>query len=266
MASSCRHFPFIIFLALSFSLHAHGRDTQFFSKLTNNNNNGNAQESDVQVPNKSEPQSLSQNEPEPNFVPDTQNGYGLYGHESGQLPPSATTSTPYAGATNYHPYKTQPGGPYRVYTTSNSDNHHNRNYYSNKDSYETSDPQPQGMSDTRFMHRGYATRPSNNNYYNGGGGGGDAAATNTRNYYYGGGGGGNGNGYNRQQEGMSDTRFLENGRYYYDVKNDENYGRGYGNSRGFEYKKGYYGNNQNSYEYNQNQEEFEEGSQDEFEP
>lgn len=72
------------------------------------------------------------------------------------------------------------------------------------------------------------------------------------------------NEYEKNQYGMSDTRFLENGRYYYDVNaNNNNYrfetGKGskqrygsYGNTNQMNkyHTKGYYGNNESPSEYN----------------
>ncbi|XP_058095793.1 protein E6-like [Magnolia sinica] len=72
------------------------------------------------------------------------------------------------------------------------------------------------------------------------------------------------NEYDNQKYGMSDTRFLENGRYFYDIKADTNYRNGYdsvmGNRGGYRPTRvgptnqynygGYYGNNENAYEYN----------------
>ncbi|XP_057463914.1 protein E6-like [Actinidia eriantha] len=169
---------------------------------------------------------VSKQEQEPSFIPDTQNGYGLYGHESGQFPPTTTrttTSLPYT-------------------TTTTNKNNNNNNYYNN----EAYVSDPQGMSDTRFGDKAYTTPTNNNdnnNYYHG-----------ANNYY-------NtqqqpNNYYNTQKQGMSDTRFLENGKYYYD-----------GHANGYKYNnKGHYGNfNENSYEQYQNSMEgYQQQNQEEF--
>ncbi|GFS46337.1 hypothetical protein Acr_00g0101550 [Actinidia rufa] len=195
---------------------------QFFSKVTTTNNN-NAKET-IEVPNK-EQGYVTKQEQEPSFIPDTQNGYGIYGHESGQFPPTTTKTT------TALPYTTP--------------NNNNNNYYYHNEAY-VSDPQ--GMSDTRFIGKAYTTTAAaannnndNNNYYNG-----------ANNYY-------NtqqqpNNYYNTQKQGMSDTRYLENGKYYYD-----------GNVKGYN-KKGYYGNfNENSYEQYQNSMEgYQQQNQEEF--
>ncbi|KAE8730342.1 hypothetical protein F3Y22_tig00003041pilonHSYRG01400 [Hibiscus syriacus] len=53
----------------------------------------------------------------------------------------------------------------------------------------------------------------------------------------------NNNGYETERQGMSDTRFVEGGKYYHDVKNDNYYPTGYEYSSSYEASKngGYYG-------------------------
>lgn len=277
MAPSAKHFPFLLFFALlSSSLHSHARESYFFNKATAAATNNNAKETIVEeaMPNKSNVQ-----EQDPNFIPDsTQSGYGLYGtnqpseiesfepyttaassnnnnyykNEAVNDPQgvsdtrfmdrsytttTATSGTPYT-ATNL-PYKTESGESYPT-TTINDNN--NNNYY-NKEAY-VSDPH-EGMShDTRFMDRGYTT----------------TAAASSNN--------GGGRNYITQQQGMSDTRFLENGRYYYDINSEENYRNGYQNSRRVNHNnRGYYGNyNGNSMEGYQNQDDQFQESEAEYVP
>ena len=251
MAPSLKHFPFLLLLILfSSSLQIHARDSQFFSKVTNPNNNNNNVKEESQLPNKEELESkqLKEQEQEPTFVPDTQEGYGLYGHGSGQLPPSTTGNNI----------------PYAEYSNNN-----NNNYYYNKNSYNA---KQQGLKDTVLYDTGYTTMSNRNNYYNGDNVYSSSSSNNNNNNN-------NNNGYNTKQQGMSDTRFLENGRYYYDLNSEKNYRNEYENSR-TEYSRneynnrGYYGNNnnnENSYEFDnsmegyQNQEQYQE-SQDEFVP
>ncbi|GFZ03017.1 hypothetical protein Acr_15g0016250 [Actinidia rufa] len=271
------------------SLHAHARDGQFFDKVTTPAT-ANPKET-VEVPNKEPP--LSKQEQDPNFIPDTQNGYGLYGQESDQLTPTTPTNLP-STASNL-PYKTESEKAYyyydkQAYVTkpqgmsdtrfmdrgyTNNNNYYNSN---NKQAYVTN---PQGMSDTRFMDRGYTT---NNNYNNN-----------------------NNQAYVTNPQGMSDTRFMDRG-YTTTTptttttnNNNNNYyikkgytarhchrqllqwcqqlqsptsRHEYGSSQGVDnYNKGYYGNsyNENSYVENnsmegyQNQEQFQE-DQEEFVP
>ncbi|XP_057498209.1 protein E6-like isoform X1 [Actinidia eriantha] len=272
MAASAKHFSFLFCLALFSTLHAHARDSQFFSKVTTPTTTttpaaiANPNEK-VEFPNNEPP--LSKQEQEPNFIPDTQNGYGLYSQETDQFPPTTTTN-PASTASNL-PYKTEYEQPYdddkQAYVTKPqgmSDARFMDRGYTNNNNKRAYVTNPQGMSDTRFMDRGYTTSTNNNNYYMNKGY--NTAATD--NYYNG------GHNYNPQQQGMSDTRFLENGRYFYDIQSENNYNNGYGSSRGVDnYNKGYYGNsyNENSYVVNnsmegyQNQEQYQEG-QEEYVP
>ncbi|KAL6961807.1 hypothetical protein U1Q18_010611 [Sarracenia purpurea var. burkii] len=333
MAPSSNQFPLFFFLLpliFSSSHLIHARESQIFSKVTTSNA--------MEVPNKVKEQPLSNQDQEPSFIPDAQNGYGLYGHDSGQLPPITTTVPPYTTTTNL-PSKLQPQKPFTtVAATITSDDH---NYYNKEAAAYVTDPQgmsdttstdggytaataaayvtdPRSGSDTRLMNgggytsaAGAATTITDNNYYNNeaaayvtdpqsisdttftdrGYAADNAAAANNHRYYNkeanfvtdpqggsdtrlmngggytsttvasaGGGGGsyynGGGTGYYAEKQGMSDTRFLENGRYYYDIKKENNYMNGYENWRGvddhYNSDKGYYGNRENSYAQNKN--------------
>ncbi|XP_052180644.1 protein E6-like [Diospyros lotus] len=136
---------------------------------------------------------------EPTFIPaDTQNSYG---HESGQLSPT-TTSAAATTTTTSEPYTAANDLPFETQFQEPY------SYY-NKHAYVT---KPQGYVPTTHF---FNTHPQNGGY--------TARTTASYNNYY------------NSQLGMSDTRFLENGKYYYDPKSE------YSN-------KGYYGNPENSYE------------------
>ncbi|KAG5516953.1 hypothetical protein RHGRI_037628 [Rhododendron griersonianum] len=330
MAPSAKHFPFLLFFALlSSSLHSHARESYYFNKAaaTTAATNNNAKETIVEeaMPNKSNVQ-----EQDPNFIPDTQSGYGLYGtnqpSEIESFEPYTTAASNNNDDNNYYKNeayvsdpqgrvsdtrfmdgrytttaaaKTTSGPPYTTTTSSN-----NNNYYKNEAVND-----PQGVSDTRFMDRSYTTTTAtsgtpytatnlpyktesgesyptttinddnnNNNYYNKEAYVSDphegmshdtrfmdrgytttAAASNNN---------GGGRNYNTQQQGMSDTRFLENGRYYYDINSEENYRNGYQNSRRVNHNnRGYYGNyNGNSMEGYQNQDDQFQESEAEYVP
>ncbi|KAG8385517.1 hypothetical protein BUALT_Bualt03G0053500 [Buddleja alternifolia] len=317
MASSAKQFSlFFLLLTLLSSLHTHARDSQFFNKIPSTTTN-------VVVPNNKQTQ-INQQEQQPDFLPDNENSYGLYGHESGQLPPSATTAdgkpaltttadgkpalttatTPYNTASkqplpkylpkNYNPtaYVTQPedmhdSTPFteeKSYTTNPNSNYNyneGQNYYNSQKNEEESEyrssypatnnrnnnnnnyrlgssfnSQPEGLSDTRW---GGAALTSRENYKNNGG-----EATGSF-----------------QVHGMSDTRLVENGKYFYDV-NNEKYNRNHPyerlrsgvnvGGRNDQYNnynnRNYYGNSENVNEFNgemnsmggsyQNQDEFQE--------
>lgn len=289
MAPSARFISFLFILFFFVEIQA--RESQFFSKVTNVNND--AKETTTVVPNKEE--TLTKHEQQPVFIPQTQNGYGLYGHESGQFPPTTTTPTPTTttSLTNVKaaPYTTIPttttnnNAPFKTvfeddeslnkYLNSNqnynynpnpnpnnNNNNQNNEFYYNNNAYHASQ---NGLRDSRLTQRGgYTTLANQNNYNN----------NNGANSYS-----------NAERQGMSDTRFLENGKYYYDLNLENNYNPNrYENSRGVDSRnwnyhnnnnnnRGYYGsnNNENSFEYNnsmegyQNEEVFQE-SQDEFVP
>uniref|UniRef100_A0A1S3Y6F0 Protein E6-like n=1 Tax=Nicotiana tabacum TaxID=4097 RepID=A0A1S3Y6F0_TOBAC len=83
MAAINNHFSFIfLLLTLIFSLQIHARESQFLNKISSNYNA--EKKTQVVIPDK---------EQEPNFLPENENnGYGIYGHESSQLPLSTTTT------------------------------------------------------------------------------------------------------------------------------------------------------------------------------
>ncbi|PSS16432.1 hypothetical protein CEY00_Acc13867 [Actinidia chinensis var. chinensis] len=79
---------------------------------------------------------------------------------------------------------------------------------------------------------GYTTTTTTNNYYN----------TNGYSESY-----KNGNDYVSEKQGMSDTRFMENGKYYYNVKN-ENYYNGYETEKRIGSEGYYNGNKENEFD------------------
>lgn len=238
MALPSKYFSLVFLLAL-LSLQTQARESQFFSKVTNPNV--------VKYPHQ-----FHSKEEEPTFIPQTQTGYGLYGHETTELSPTTTTTTttprtfePY---TTTPQYKTQSEEPVNKYPKT-----YNNNYYNNENTFENS---PNGgRTETRLAGSGYVANP--NGYYNS-----------------------NGGGYNVERKGMSDTRYMEGGKYYYDINSEKNYDENqYRNSRVVDSKnswhnnRGYYGNknggnlygNRDSFEGYQNQEEFH-TNEEEFEP
>ncbi|XP_057764443.1 protein E6-like [Salvia miltiorrhiza] len=187
MASPAMKLSLFLLLTLFSSLHSHARDSQFFNKIPSTTNN-------VAVPNNKE---ASTNQQEPNFLPENENSYGLYGHESGQNPPSTaaatTTTTPAAEfkqpvnkylPKNYNPvaYVTHPESDVNQgtaafpeessFSATHPDNDNNRNnYYSGAQNYYNNNQQQQ-EEDTEF--RSYPAAANNgdnaagNFYYNGG--------------------------------------------------------------------------------------------------
>ncbi|CAI8618264.1 unnamed protein product [Vicia faba] len=292
MAPISKLLSFIFLTTLLFSLQIHARESQFFSKVTHVvNNNVNERE----VPNPNNEGSLNkpdqqQQQQQPVFIPETENSYGLYGHESGLYPPSTTSN-------NVVP------NTYQSYEKTSSSQDENKNAYNNyfttnqMDSYSNNNKYPNEISGTKLTATSYNNNNNNNYdkyYYNNNKyASNDPSNTkfteeaynsmenqNNNKYYY---NNNNNNNYNNgERQGMSDTRVMEGGKYFYDV-NSEKYNptlfngdssKGVVNSENWYNKKGYFGsnNNVNTYENNknsmngyQNQEEFE-SDQEEFEP
>ncbi|KAL2244429.1 protein E6 [Sesamum indicum] len=273
MASSAKQFSlFLLLITLLSPLHTHADTRQIFNKVPSTGNK-NAVPNDVkEAPNNQQEQ--------PNFLPDNGNSYGLYGHDTGLLPPSTTTGEP-ASTSLYDTETKQPVHKYlpknyntvayvtepeevsdsntfaqeKTYTTNpNSDNvnYHNarQNYYNSQQEEEETE------------HRSYAAttnnRDNNNYYYYNGGSSfnsqaqpqglsdtryrGDATLNRRERN--------SDNGF--EPQGMSDTRSVGNGKYYYDI-NTGRYSRNhpYESLRGVGARnaynnRNYYGNSENN--------------------
>lgn len=262
MGSSPKHICFFFILGLFF-MQTFARESQFFSKVspTTTTTTINSKEA-AGIPN-TEEESFNRQEQDPNFMPENQTGYGLYGQESTQTQFPSTTkvgNAPYRVHTTtdtYSPYTTQTQETYTNYPTSTSTNPDTHYYNDNQNSDNTFAEEQQDLGETSLQE---SSSSSNN-----------VPMTNqNNNYYYNG-----ANGYNKEgQQGMSDTRYMENGKYYYNVKGENNYfPNQYQNSRNVNYNNGgYYNNNnvENSYENSmqsfQNQENFQERQDEQYVP
>lgn len=241
MASNAKQFFLLFLLTLISSQQIHARESQFFNKIPSNNGE---KETEVVVPNNEE--TVKNNEP--NFIPENENGgYGLYGHQTGQFPPTTTKSTttptnlPYNGEPtesypkylpkNYNTkaYVTEPEGYRGEFENNKNTNYLPKNY--NTEAYVT---EAEG-------YRGEFDNNKNSNFYNGDNsyynseqqaGLGETKLTgksystnpsNNGNFYnnnY-----GNSNSYhNGEQQGMSDTRFYNNNNNNYYNHNVGNLG------------------------------------------
>ncbi|KAL2341859.1 hypothetical protein Fmac_009799 [Flemingia macrophylla] len=250
MASTSNYISFLFLTTLLLPLHITARDSQFFSKVTHFNNNNGVKE--TQLPNKEAPE-INKPEQQPAFIPETQNSYGLYGRdESNELP----STTP-------HPYKTQFEDPTKYPKYYNNDAY-NKKFY-NKDAYGGNQYE---LSDTKYTEEGYNNKyydsyhNNHQNFYNN-----DAANDkyyNNNRYFHNNNNVAN-NRYNGEKQGMSDTRFLEGGKYFHDISMDKetynptNFGE---SSRGVNTDNWHNNRGYNGY---QNQEEFED-EQENFEP
>ena len=306
MALFSNFIPFLFLTTLLLSLQINARDSQFFSKVTHVNNNNNNNVKETELPDNEGP--VNKPEQRPVFIPETENNYGLYGHESGLNPPSTTTPTNAATTTTtttYQPYKTE-SEETNKFTNNNYYNNYkkdaystnqnelsdtrlagtsynnNKNYHYNKDAYGNKQNE---LSDTKYTEGGYNSMENQYNnqkyYYNNN-------AANDKYYYNNNNNGANdryfynndaaNNRYNGEKQGLSDTRFMEGGKYFYDVNSEKYNPTPYGgsvrgvNSENWHNNRGYLGkNNANSYENKksmegyQNQEVFEDDQED-FEP
>ncbi|KAI6705195.1 hypothetical protein NL676_008157 [Syzygium grande] len=228
------------------------RERDSFSKFTNANDNVDKENTQV-VPSKEEALTTEEalkkqedQEQQPTFIPQTNNGYGLYGNEKTfEDTPATTTAT----STGNHPSKkAMPDDSF--YSNSNGNFENTNNYYNdksydrrsdryyNKDAYvadrreqarDTYTPEQNFVGNARLQDSSYTTTTTTTG----------SRATNDHNTYYTG-----GNRYGAvNPEGMSDTRFMENGRYFYDVDNEEKYYQNrYQRSKPGYSTQGYYGN------------------------
>ncbi|XP_042482105.1 protein E6-like [Macadamia integrifolia] len=294
MASSAKYLSFLFLLFLISSLQIHARDSQFFSKVTREDNNTNNKNTaagaaikENELPESEEPTHTQDDEP--SFRPQNHKGFGLYGQGSEQFSTNSVNDAYFTPTTEqYTPQNYEEKSFNKGYYPTNN---YNYNGYENKQ---------QGMRDTSFMDTAYNNNNNNNNNYN-----------NYNNYRYGSKQQGMrdsryvdtsylnnnyDNGNEMKKQGMSDTRFLENGKYFYDVNNEEVYHDSYHNQyespkethNGYasaSYKEvdqsrnrynnygGYHGNNANTYEFTnsmdngfQNQGEEFQQSQEEYLP
>ncbi|KAH1102042.1 hypothetical protein GLYMA_13G175300v4 [Glycine max] len=215
MAPISKLIPFLFLTTLLVSLQVNARDSQFFSKVTPLNNNI----KETETP-KNEGQ-VNKPEQQPTFIPETENSYGLYGHETGLHPPTTTTTNAAPYTTTYKPYKT---------TTAEEDTakySNNNNFYSfKKDGYNTN--QNELSETTRLTGTSYT---NNNNYFYSGkdafakqnelsdtkyteGGYNTENQNSNNNYFY------NGKDAFGKQNELSDTKYTEEG--YNSMENQNN--------------------------------------------
>ncbi|KAK3431368.1 hypothetical protein EUGRSUZ_E03246 [Eucalyptus grandis] len=192
----------LAFLSVSISVEARDvKERQAFSKFTNANDNDDKENARV-IPTKevslttAETLKKQENqEQQPTFLPQTKNGYGLYGHEEEMVKNTPATATP--TSTGNRPSKTtMPADSFYSYPNGNFENSNNyyndrsydkrsNNYY-NKDAYvadqreqarDTYVPEEQNFGgNTRLQDSSYTTttttgsRTTNdrNNYFTGG--------------------------------------------------------------------------------------------------
>ncbi|XVE66159.1 hypothetical protein DITRI_Ditri08aG0058000 [Diplodiscus trichospermus] len=252
MASFANHSTFFLFLVLSSSsLLIDARESKFFSKIFHLG----AKISPFEVPTPTPA-------PAPAAGPVNSGSqfdpyYGLYGHGSGMFPSAketvSTSNTPTATTAFEDDLLAE-----QLADENYETGYHNNKY--NNNGYTTSNYNNDGYTSSNYNNNGYTVRNSNANSYSSSyktNGYSSSSSSNNNNN--------NNNGYETERQGMSDTRFMEGGKYYYNVKNANYYPSGY-ESTGKETTRneGYYGNTENSNEFN-TMEEFQE-RQDEYVP
>ncbi|XP_062020268.1 protein E6-like [Rosa rugosa] len=246
MTSSAKALPFFFLLVLFSSLQVEARQRLFFSKVTHSNGNG------PQIPVTEDPAT-----PTPSYAPTYTPTYSpLYGptYTPAPAPELTVAESPEGGAPLVPapaPFDSEPEFGYELYgsadqetpttidvqnevATQENGHYENTNLYNDNSKYATN-----------YNSDGYTT-----NYINGREG--------FTNSYYSNGNGNSVDGF--EQQGMSDTRFLENGSYYHqdnDVKNENNDKlNGYQSGRGSTTNEAYFGNSEKPNEFN-TMEEFE---------
>ncbi|XP_073128014.1 uncharacterized protein [Henckelia pumila] len=244
MASfSAKHLlPFLLLLLLTLlsSLHfTHARDSQLFNKLPTATNNN------VLDPHEEHPLS-NQQQQEPDFLPENENGYG---QESTKLPPSSAATTVPGDVESKQPlnkYRPKNYNPVAYVTepedtgdSPSSTNYENSNNYPNTQQEEEEEAEYRSYPTTKTVNN---RNNYNSNYYGGG------SSFNSDNKYF-----NNGGETNRYQpQGMSDTRSLESGKYYYDV-NSEKYSSNHPYTRlngGVRARNQQYSDSENTFEFN----------------
>jgi len=253
MASLANQVSFFFLLVLFLSPQIQARQSKFFSFFTHFKTTHNVE--DPQLPQSpapapapapaQEPASAPAQEPaaapeiesttlpsgpapEPQFLVETGNGYGLYGIDS---------------TSQYSPTKETPKTTLTDFEDELLNEDFNDNKLLNEDlndnkSYKKGYPQTNIHNNNEIYTKNYNNEENKNNYnsYNG------------KEFYN-----NNNNNHERKGEGMSDTRFMENGKYYYNV-NSEN--ENYKNVNEYESGRGS-AENEGNYEKNQYQNEFE---------
>ncbi|OMO57030.1 protein E6-like protein [Corchorus olitorius] len=260
MASLAKHITFFFLVVLlSSSVQIQARQSKFFSKIFHLGAKISPQ---LETPTPS-PLAAAAPAPAPlSGAPESQDPYyGLYGHGQGTglFPPAKETG--FSSSSNNIPTTTttfeddllaeELAADDEKYETGYA---YEKNNYNNN-GYTTSSSNYNHGYNTNYDTNGYGNGYSSGNYNNG---------QTLSNY--------NNNEYETERQGMSDTRFVEGGKYYYDVKNENYYlNNGYESGKGTTENEGYFGNAENSNEFNsmeefQNKENQYQESQEEYVP
>ncbi|CAH8355439.1 unnamed protein product [Eruca vesicaria subsp. sativa] len=227
MAFSTRTSIFFFFTTLVLlSTQINARDSYFFGKFhrespkDQNSNNvlplKTSQKTTVEqsFPNKKE------QEQDPTFVPESENGYGLYGHETtyNNNKEELFNNNKYDEKFNGETFST----PSLSETEESSYNNYEESYPKKTENYDNNRYNNEEFNNNKYDENVKEESFSENNedkrnFYNS-----NAYGTELeRETPY------KGYSHNMERQGMSDTRFMEKGNYYYDLYNDRNHGHFY---------------------------------------
>ncbi|KAF8053242.1 hypothetical protein N665_1444s0014 [Sinapis alba] len=260
MAFSTRTSLFFFFTTLVLlSTQINARDSYFFGKF-------HRESSKDQHPNNVLPLKTSQKttveesipnkkdqEQDPTFVPESENGYGLYGHETtynNNKEEFNNNNNKYDEKFNGETFSTP-----RLSETEESYNNYDEKYPKKTESYnnneEFNEKYDENVKEESFSENNEDKR----SFYNS-----NAYGTELeRETPY------KGYSYNMERQGMSDTRFMEKGNYYYDLYNDRNHGHFYRKPHQ-KSPSGYYSSQatENNYDQSYNNEEEEKSFKDPY--
>ncbi|KAF9611607.1 hypothetical protein IFM89_033611 [Coptis chinensis] len=268
MASPAKILCFLFLFFFISSPQIHARENQFFSKVSrdNTNTNINSGNNNVEVTELSPKKSISSHkqDEQPSFTQENHNGYGLYGRDMDQEAGFAYSSTPQKSTEEYN------GGENSEYMFNNaipynSNNNNQEAGFTYSSTPQKSTKEYNGGENSEYMFNNGIPYNSNNNdnHYNGFETRQKRMKGNNGYYNY-----NNKNQYPNQQQGMSDTRFLENGRYYYDLNDETLHGQAYKSLRGSSKEvhtgnnQGYYANSDKLYKFNNFLDDNREGEED----
>ncbi|KAF8096572.1 hypothetical protein N665_0306s0027 [Sinapis alba] len=226
MAFSTRSSLFVCFTTLVLlSTQINARESYFFGKFhrespkdQNPNNVLPLETSEKTTVEESFPNKKEQ-EHDPTFVPESENGYGLYGHETtynnnNKEEFNNNNNNKYDEKFNGETFSTP-----SLSETEESYNNYEENYPKKSNNRYNNEEFNNNKYDENFKEESFSENNEDNKrgIYNS-----NAYGTELeRETPY------KGYSHNLERQGMSDTRFMEKGNYYYDLYNDRNHGHFY---------------------------------------
>ncbi|XP_048127039.1 protein E6 [Rhodamnia argentea] len=233
MAASARRLSVLFVVLVLAHSQVQARESKFFSKVTHSTNVAPGDDvrekkpSRIEIPVAAPEYSLAPG-PAPAYV-EKEYGYGLYGHDSDMLPPARETYTPVTTTTTTTDVneKKTTATPATA-TTDKEDNFEDQfvreelSGESFQTGYTNNNNNNNGYANTRETN-GYANNYNTNAFTSTYSTTGQSENYNANGYP----GSSNSNGYGTEKQGMSDTRYLENGKYYYDGKSENSYLNGH---------------------------------------